>query len=76
MKTFLFFLFAFVFSGLFAQAQITNSNTLNAPATNSIESIPLVEDEKLELKEEFIPKEKIKQFLIHSCQKLLKMLRF
>lgn len=51
MKTFLFFLFAFVFSGLFAQAQITNSNTLNAPATNSIESIPLVEDEKMELKE-------------------------
>jgi hypothetical protein len=51
MKIFLFFLIAFVFSGLFAQTQITNSNTLNAPATNSIESIPLVEDEKLELKE-------------------------
>ena len=51
MEKYLFFLFAFVFSGLFAQAQITNSNTLNAPATNSVESIRIIEDEKLELKE-------------------------
>ena len=31
--------------------KITNSNTLNAPATNSVESIRIIEDEKLELKE-------------------------
>jgi hypothetical protein len=51
MKTYLLFLIVLVFSSLYGQTQITNSNTLNAPATNSIESIPLVEDEKLELKE-------------------------